>query len=224
MTTQSKFDTVIFDLDGTIVDTAFDVMTCVNLVREEWGLSPISLIETQQAIGPGPRRFVEMVLPPELYYRRKEFMQRFRNLYQNHLLDQTRLFPGIMELLQELKRGKIKMVVATNKPRSFCLGILKGLNCQSFFNFILGPEDVTNHKPQPDIVLKAIELTQSTVKRTLMIGDTDNDIMSGRNAGVKTCAVTYGYGSENLLRALRPDFLVSHPSEITVIILNCQTQ
>ena len=218
MKNRLKFDTIIFDLDGTLVDTVSDVMVCVNLVREEWSLPPISRVEAQRAIGPGPQRFVEAVLPPELHSRSKKFIRSYRDLYQSNLLDQTRLFPGVLELLQELQQLKIKMGVATNKPRFFSQRILEGLDCQKFFSLLLGPEDVVKHKPQPDIVLKAVELTHSSLERTLMVGDTDNDIISGQNAGVKTCAVTYGYGAEDVLRALQPDFLVSQPHEIMTIV------
>jgi len=212
------FRTLIFDLDGTLVDTARDVHFCINQARAQMGLPPISLEQAQQSIGPGPNKFVEIVLPPEKRDRLDDFIRIFRGFYLGHLSDHSRPFPGVEGVLTELQRQGFVLVVATNKPRRYTEKLLRDVGLWSCFSYILTPDDVANRKPEPDIVFKALEVTQTQPGEALFVGDTDNDILAGQAAGVPTCGVTYGYGSRELLRQLNPDFLIDRPEELLDIV------
>jgi len=211
-----NFDTIIFDLDGTLADTAEDVRYCANITLREMGLSEINLEQAKRAIGPGPDNFARITLPLDRQDLYPEFIQRFRAYYAQHYLRQTRLFPGVPELLERLNGHKL--VVATNKPLGFSRQILTGLGILQRFQLVIGPEEVTQLKPHPEMIEKAIERVGGTKEKTLMVGDTDNDVRSAKAAGVKICAVTYGYSPAEVLRQEKPDYMIDHPRQLLSIL------
>ncbi|HDZ11223.1 MAG TPA: HAD family hydrolase, partial [Bacteroidetes bacterium] len=162
-------------------------------------------------------KFAEIVIPEERQDLFDEFIRLFRQCYMAHLTDRTRPFRGVRDTLKRMRDIDLILAVATNKPRRFTVKLLKDLNLLDYFTHILTPEDVPHRKPAPDIILKALEITGTPASETLFIGDTDNDILSGKAAGVWTCGVTYGYGPVELLKKLKPDFLVDRPDGISEI-------
>ena len=214
----TNYRAVIFDLDGTLADTAPDVHKSMNLLRARYGLPPISLEEAKKSIGPGPDLFAKHIAPGASPAKMKEIIREFRSIYSEHLLDQTRLFPGIREVLDELSELGIALAVVTNKPTAYSRAILEGLGVADRFRAILGPEAVERQKPAPDAILKAMELLGTKPHETLMVGDTEYDIRAARAAGVPVCAVEYGYSPPHLLRRFAPDYLVKQPQEILEIV------
>ncbi|NOY76483.1 MAG: HAD-IIIA family hydrolase [Calditrichaeota bacterium] len=212
------FDLLIFDLDGTLVDTARDVHFCVNKARADFNLPPLTLEEARKSIGPGPNTFVDLVLPPDQKHRLDEFIKKFRACYIDHLTDHSRPYPGVVELLHHLQMRQIPLVVATNKPRRYTEKLLRDLDLRKFFSGIFTPDDVTSRKPDPEMIVKILEEMRTRAGDALLIGDTDNDILAGKGAGVWTCAVTYGYGPEEVLQNLEPDFVIDQPKEILEIL------
>ncbi len=212
------FRTLIFDLDGTLVDTVQDVHFCINQARAQMGLPPLTLKQARESIGPGPNKFVEIVLPPEKQDKLDDFIRIFRGFYIDHLSDHSRPFPGVEQVLTELQKRGFILVVATNKPRRYTEKLLRDMGLWSYFPTIFTPEDVSNRKPEPDIVFKALDVTRTQPEEALFVGDTDNDILAGQAAGVRTCGVTYGYGSREMLRQLNPDFLIDRPEELLDIV------
>jgi len=210
----SNYALVIFDLDGTLVDTAADVHFSMNLLRAENGLPPISFEEAKKAIGPGPDLFVKYLTPTPGQIDIKEIVRRFREIYWQHLLEQTCLFPGMESTLNLLAELRIKLAVATNKPGAFSRRILEGLGVAHHFLAILGPDDVEKQKPAPDVIYKAMAQADTTSAETLMVGDSEFDIRAARAAGVDICAVSYGYSPAELFTQLPPTFLVTRPEEI----------
>ena len=209
-------DTVIFDLDGTLADTAVDVQNGVNHALDEMGYSPLPINQVMQAIGPGKEEFVKIIFPEEDNPDMKSFLEIFRQNYWDHCLDQTKLFPGIYEVIKEIN-GR-KLAVASNKPKKYTEKILDGLGIKSFFNRVVGPEDVKRPKPYPDMILKVLELIGSSHQNTLFVGDTDKDMRAGKDAGVKLCGVRYGYGSSEDIVRLNPDYMIDCPEELLAIL------
>ncbi len=212
------FKTILFDLDGTLVDTVEDVHFCINQARAQMGLPPISREKSRESIGPGPNKFVEIVLPPERQDELDDFIRIFRACYIDHLSDHSRPFPEVKEMLTELERRGLVLTGATNKPRRYTEKLLRDVGLLHFFPHIFTPDDVANRKPAPDIILRALEVTETLPEDALFVGDTDNDILAGKAAGVWTCGVTYGYGPREIFVRLRPDFLIDRPTELLDIV------
>jgi len=211
----NRFDTIIFDLDGTLADTAPDVLAGVNRALDKMGARPITLDQVKRAIGPGKEEFIRMVFPDTGKHDVKTFLTTFREIYWDHCLDQTKLFVGMDRVLEKLKDRTLG--VASNKPRSFTEKILEGLGIRNLFDEVVGPEDVTHTKPHPEMIVRILERVGGKPSRTLFVGDTDKDMLAGRGAGVRVCGVRYGYGILEEIELQRPDFLVDLPLELLEI-------
>jgi len=214
----TRYRLIIFDLDGTLADTAPDVHKSMNLLRAQYGLQPISLEEAKKAIGPGPDLFVRHLTPEQKNVDMGKVIKHFREIYAQHLLDTTRLFPGMAELLDELAQNGFQLLVVTNKPERFSRQILTGLGVANLFVEILGPEAVDRQKPAPDPILKAMHIAGTDARRTLMVGDTEYDIRAAKAAGVDVCAVGWGYTPVEQLRQYDPDYLIRSPEELLGVL------
>jgi 2-phosphoglycolate phosphatase len=215
---KSSFDTLIFDLDGTLIDSAPDVHFSVNCALKEMGAPLISRDEIKRAIGPGQDGFLKVVFPDGKKADVHRFIPIFRKYYWEHCLDQTVLFPGIQILLSTLT--DTQFAIASNKPKAFIERIMTGLNILGRFRCVVGPEDVEHVKPDPEMVVKVLELCGCVPDRALLIGDTDRDIMAGCAAGVHVCGVKYGYGNIHEIEIQKPDFLIDRAEKLLDIVGN----
>ena len=211
-----RYHAIIFDLDGTLVDTAPDVLQSANHTLRKLGMREITLEEARRSIGPGPDNFARIVLPEGQLHRYDEFIRLFRQHYRDHCLDTTRPFPGVPEVLEALVG--VPKAVASNKPREYTQAILQALELSRHFDTVVGPEDVARVKPAPDMLLLAARRLGVDPAQTLMVGDTDNDVLAARSAGMPVCAVTWGYSPEEHLRSLHPDFLIDEPFQLLEIV------
>ncbi|HPG39198.1 MAG TPA: HAD-IA family hydrolase [bacterium] len=214
----TAFDLIIFDLDGTLYDTAPDVHDCVNLALNQMDLPPVSLQQTMQAIGPGPGMFSKIILGEANVHRYDEYIQLFRPLYHQKCLDKTRPFQGIVELLNSLQ--DYYKAVATNKPTTGTTIILKGSGLFEYFNLVIGPDCVEHAKPAPDMVYHAAAKLNVPLEKTLLIGDTDNDILAANAAGCYSCLAGWGYSAEKNKLQKISDFYAAHPLDILNILTN----
>jgi phosphoglycolate phosphatase len=212
------FDTLIFDLDGTLIDSAPDVHFSVNCALKEMGAPTISRKEIRRAIGPGQDGFLKVVFPDGKKADVNRFISIFRTTYWEHCLDRTELFPGIRTVLSALKDKQF--AIASNKPKAFVEKIAAGLNILNRFRCVVGPEDVKHVKPDPEMIVKVLKLCGCGPDRALLIGDTDKDMMAGRAAGVSVCGVRYGYGGIQELKMQEPDFLIDRAEELMDIVGN----
>ncbi len=212
------FDLVIFDLDGTLVDTETDVYNSLNLALEKMALPRITLDTAKKAIGPGPNEFIKHVLGEHNLHRAEEFRDIFRPIYWRHCTDHSKLFDGIMPLLIELKNKRIHLAIATNKARSGTDPILQALNVLDFFHLIMTRTEVENPKPAPDMILAACERLNVPPEKTLMLGDTDNDILAARAAGVKSALALWGYSDHKQALTKLASFAVDHPLKVLELI------
>lgn len=211
-----SYDTVIFDLDGTLADTLPDVAHSINGARERMGFGPIPESQVRRAVGPGREEFIQIIFPEVDCPDDKAFLSNFRDIYWHRCLRTTTLFPGMEDVLIQLKDHNL--AVATNKPMRFSEKILRGLNVWGRLKLALGPEDVKHAKPHPEMVVKAMEMMQTKPSKTLFVGDTDKDLLAGRGAGVDVCGVLYGYGEQAVLEKNRPDYMIKSPIELLSII------
>ncbi len=218
MNTKKDYQLIIFDLDGTIADTVKDVQFSMNVLRTELDLPPLSLHDTKKCIGPGSGLFVKYITPDKKNI--KHNLKKFSQIYSQHLLEKTVLFPGIKTTIQRLYQAGRKLAVVTNEPGLESRFILKGLKIDHYFLTILGPEDVKNQKPARDSILMAIDMAGVNSTETWMVVDTEYDINAARAAHEYVCAVEYGYTSAKELKQLNPDFLVDNCEKIFFLVSN----
>jgi len=214
-----QFDLVIFDLDGTLIDTSVDVHICLNLTLEQMGLPTIDMAAAKQAIGPGPDHFTKYVLSGEAN-RAEEFHQIFRPIYWERCADNAEPFEGIQELLLELQDKGIKRAVATNKADRGTHIVLNALELAHHFDIILSRDDVENHKPAPDMLLKACQELDVHPDNALMLGDTDNDILAANSASIKSALALWGFSDHFDELKKISTFAVEHPLDVLEIIEN----
>ncbi len=207
---------IIFDLDGTLVNTVQDVHDSVNLTLKEMGLPKVTLEQTKKAVGPGPAFFSKIILGEDNTHRFDEYRDIFRPIYHERCLFKTKPFPGITELLKKLK--DYKLAVATNKPSNSTNLILEGLNLNGYFHLIVGADYVEHTKPHPDMIFYTCSKLGVPPQETMIIGDTDNDILAANSAGAYSCLAGWGYSSEKENLAIISDFSIEQPLDALKIL------
>ena len=184
---------VIFDLDGTLVDSLEDLAASINFMRHQFSLQPLSTESVRQCIGKGARNLVARTLPEQ-----SEEIDRALSLFLEHngnnIAVHSRLYPGAMPLLTALKQAGIPLVVVSNKDTALSRHLLTTLKIADYFHEILGGDALPHCKPSPEPLLEAISRTGACADTTVMIGDSSNDFDAARAAGVRSIACTFGFG------------------------------
>jgi len=196
-------DLILFDLDGTLIDSGADIAKSVNLLRRSESLPPLATPVIESFVGNGVRRLLrrafEETLSPiqdETNRRRRldALHEAYRATYQAHLLDQTRMFPGVEEALNTL-RGRIPMAILTNKPFRETEMILEGLSMSAFFDEVCGGDTFARKKPDPIGAETLLARFGVTAPNGIMVGDSIVDQGLAESANLPFCLVTYGLGS-----------------------------
>ena len=204
---------MIFDLDGTLVDSKDDLTAAVNFIRRKYTLSDINSAEVASYLGNGIRRLIDSVLPNELS---KEDKQNafliFNQYYSEHLLDTTYVYPGICDMLRALP--STKKAVLSNKTEVYTKKIIEKLGLAEYFIKICGGDTFPEKKPSCLPINSIIKELNVKKDHTVMVGDGVNDILCGKSAGISTIAVLYGYSSRAKIEANSPSFIASNPSDI----------
>ncbi|WP_224961282.1 HAD family hydrolase [Geomonas subterranea] len=200
---------LIFDLDGTLIDSLPDLTDATNLIRERNGLPRIGVSDVRKLVGQGARSLVERALPgvgePEVEQALEEFLAY--NLA--HIADKTHPYPGVPETLIELSGLGIPMVVLSNKNVALCREVLGKLGLERHFTGIFGADSFPYRKPSPEPVLAVLSEFGVAAGQCVMVGDSVNDIAAGGGAGVWTVGCSYGYGDASELEEAHyrvPDF------------------
>lgn len=177
-----RYDLLVFDLDGTLIDSAADISASLNRTLARLGRERVPHERVLAAIGSGVRKLIERVTAPPI----EPVMEAFLEHYAEHLLDETALFPGVIETLAKLPGRKI---VLSNKPAALSKRIVEGLGILRFFEAVYGGDSFPVRKPDPE----CWRLATVGSSHPVMIGDSGTDVQTAKNAGAPAIAVTYGY-------------------------------
>lgn len=216
-----NFRALLFDLDGTLIDSRADLVTSVNLMLDELSYGTLSATQIISFVGEGIRLLIERSLRACLQHEPQEAqilqaLEVYAGKYREHLLDQTRLYPEVAETLQALSH--LPKAVVTNKPHEFTLTILDALDVQPHFVAVIGGDSLPERKPSPAPLLEAARLCEVAPEDCLMIGDTRIDMLSGQAAGMKTCGYIAGFRGKEELEAARADFLIERFGELRELV------
>ncbi|MFH1854253.1 MAG: HAD-IA family hydrolase [Candidatus Omnitrophota bacterium] len=211
-----NIDLMIFDLDGTLIDSKKDIVSAVSYMLKKMRFKERPYDDIISYIGTGVRDLVAKSIGEENRNSFDEALTVFRDYYKEHSTDQTRPYPGAVNTLKHFK-GKTKVIV-TNRDREFAKLTIDLLGLGGYFEGIIGGDDQNCVKPMAcplNSILSRFNVERSKV---IMIGDMDLDIMAGKNAGVYTCGVTYGIGKKEDIIKAQPDFIIDNISELNNIV------
>jgi phosphoglycolate phosphatase len=204
---------IAFDLDGTLVDTAPDLVGTLNVILAEEGLQPLAMAHARDLIGHGARRLLERgfqaagePLPDE---RMPALFDRFVARYQAHIADESRPFPGVVDALEALRADGARLAVCTNKPTGLSNRLLGALDLARLFEAVVGPDGAPGAKPDPRHLLTAVAAAGGTPDRAIMVGDAATDAGAARAAHVPLILVSFGY-TDVPAADLEPDILIDH--------------
>ena len=202
------FDLLVFDLDGTLIDSELDLALAVNAVRANAGLGPIEHGTIASFVGDGAPMLIRRSLGHDAAHEQiEEGLHFFYSYYREHMLDHTYLYPGVREGLDQFLDSGVRMAVLTNKPVRFSQGIIDGLGLAGHFQRVYGGNSFETKKPHPEGLSFLMRELVAPKERTLMVGDSAVDVQTARNADVRCCGVSYG---------LRPETFQGHPPDVLV--------
>lgn len=205
---------VIFDLDGTLVDSVDDLCNSVNAARAYMGLPPLPHDLVASYVGNGAPVLIRRAMGPEASEEQvQEALSFFLSYYREHMLDHTRPYPGVVETLEQLRGQGVKMAVLTNKPQRFSRDLCAGLGLSQYFFQIYGGNSFEQKKPDPIGIRTLMQEAGAKQAETWMVGDSATDVLTARNAGVRSVGVTYGISPQSL-RETPPDFLIDSMTEL----------
>lgn len=206
---------IVFDLDGTLVDSLPDLAAAANFALRQLGLPEHTLQTHRQLIGQGEKNFVLRFLGPDHHHLFDQALGFYLEHYSQNLGNRTRLYPGVAETLARL--SPLKLAVLSNKREDLSQGVIETVGVAGLFKAVRGGDSYGVLKPNPEGLSALISELGEQPARTLMVGDKAADILAGRGAGARTAAVTYGYGDKEALEAARPDLILDAFSQVAEI-------
>lgn len=212
---------LLFDLDGTLVDSRADLVKSVNLAIAEMGMPALEDQLVMTFVGEGIQLLIERALEAALgrapqQNETQEALVKYRRHYREHLLDETRPYPeveSVLEYFADLPKG-----VVTNKPVDFSLMVLEGLGLSGHFAAIIGGDSLPRRKPSPEPALEAARLCERDPRECLLIGDSRIDIEAGRAAGMTTCGFVAGFRGRDELVKAEADVLIERFGELRDLV------
>jgi len=209
--------TIIFDLDGTLIDSEGDLARAVNHALKAIGEPRQPQARITSFIGNGLRFLLINVLGPGKENLFPQARVAFNEYYLAHCTDKTKLYPGVLDFLKKYS-PKLKMAIVTNKPQVFAEKIAEDLGIDRYFSLISGGDSFPKGKPHPQPLLEALAKMGGKPETSLMVGDGPQDLEAGKAAGIKTCVVRYGFGFKESLIELIPDFVIDQFKELENIV------
>ena len=212
---------LIFDLDGTLADTAVDLMTTLNVILAREGLAPVALASARNMVGAGARALIVrgfaqdgQSLPPENLQR---LFGEFVEYYDAHIADHSRLFPGAEAALDRAAWDGDRLAVCTNKLERSSHLLLRALGIADRFQFVCGEDTFDVAKPDPRPLVETIARVGGDLARSIMVGDSRSDVGAARAAGIPVITVDFGY-SDVPVAELHPDQVISHFDELEAAV------
>ncbi|QNH02036.1 phosphoglycolate phosphatase [Pseudomonas sediminis] len=210
---------VMFDLDGTLIDSVPDLAEAVDRMLVEMGRAPAGVEKVRDWVGNGARVLVRRALAGGLDHaavgeaETEEALARFLDIYADcHNL--TALYPGVHELLEALSTAAVELAVVTNKPERFVAPSLEQVSLGGYFRWIIGGDTLPQQKPDPAALLQVMHLAGVEAAQSLFIGDSRNDVLAARAAGVPCIAVSYGYNHGRPIAEEKPGLVVDSLAEL----------
>ena len=201
---------LIFDLDGTLIDSRRDLAGAVNYMRQSMGLEPLECERVVRFIGNGLNSLIRRsIADADVDF--DTAVTRMKKFYADHLVESTTLYAGVADTLRQLKEKNLKLAVVTNKPGQAAEKILEELGISVYFSDIIGGDGQFPLKPEPDALLALQKKYQAKPEGCWMIGDHYTDLEAGRRAGFRRIMANYGFGEA---REERPDYSIEHFPEI----------
>ena len=210
----SKIEAVIFDLDGTLLNTLYDLTDSVNFALEKYGMPQRSIEEIRAFVGNGLRNLMTQAVPDgEENPVFEELFEFFREYYKMHCNVKTAPYEGIPELLRELKKQGVQMAIVSNKIDS---GVkeLNEIHFSEYVQVAIGEREGIARKPEPDSVIEALRILGIEKEKAVYVGDSDVDIYTARNAQVQCVAVTWGFRDEAFLKSHGAELMIHNPLEL----------
>ena len=213
--------TVLFDLDGTLVDTAHDLGLALNLQRKKYGLAPLGMDKIRPVASHGSRGLLELgfgLIPQDASFDAMRI--EYLDLYETVFTRQPVFLPGIEVLLKELTQAGLQWGIVTNKPRRFSVDLIKSIklldtNLHDLSACLLCGDDALQPKPAPDILLMACSITNTKPSECVYVGDAERDVEAGKAAGMKTVVALFGYiATTDEPDTWGADWLISTPAEL----------
>ncbi|HEY8458968.1 MAG TPA: phosphoglycolate phosphatase [Blastocatellia bacterium] len=216
-----SYQCLLFDLDGTLVDSRADLINSVNLMLTELGRGTLPDARVIGFVGEGARLLVERALGADQDVRPScqdvdHALEIFRRHYREHLLDQTRVYAGVEETLARLRH--IPKAVVTNKPYEFTIPLLEGVGLLSYFEVIIGGDCLPERKPSPLMLFEAANKCGAQASQCLMVGDSRVDVEAGKAANMKTCGYVPGFRGRTELVEAGVDYVIERFSELCSLV------
>lgn len=209
---------IIFDLDGTLIDSVEDLTSAVNAMLGHFGRPPLTVEHVQGYVGNGVAVLVQRALgngaSEEL---RAEGLAFFLEYYSKHALDRTTLYSGIRGLLDDLRSMDHRMAVLSNKPARISQDIVNGLDIGKYFFRVYGGDSFLTRKPDPGGLMALMGEAAVTSRDTLLVGDSPVDVHTAHNAGVRCCGALWGF-QPHLLQNAAPEILIAKPHQLFAYI------
>lgn len=220
---------LLFDLDGTLVDSVPDIANAANLMLEQLGLARADDQDLRKWVGNGASRLVKRALtgqvdgePEAAVF--KQALPLFFDLYADNVYVDSTLYPGVIETLEYFEQEGFVMGCVTNKPFRHTVSLLEDAGLARFFSSIVAGDTLTTQKPHAQPLLHAAEQLGVSAQNCIMIGDSVNDILAGQAASMPVFCLTYGYNQGLHLGAKNPDVLVDHFSDLTGLVAKAQAR
>jgi len=211
-------DLLIFDLDGTLIDSKKDLADSVNAMRVWRGLPPLADDRVSSYVGDGAPTLVRRALPGASEEDLSQALRFFLDYYREHMLDATTLYPGVREALNRLHDAHVPLAILTNKPVKFSVQLIERLGLTPHFFRVYGGNSFEEKKPNPIGIEKLVSELGAARERTTMVGDSAVDVRTARNARVQACGVSWGFQPETFADA-PPDFVIDAMEALVARVL-----
>ncbi len=217
----TSFTALIFDLDGTLIDSAPDVCASINQTLSVMGRAPVTVDNIKSLVGFGARTLCEKTLAMTGEHSNEEdtdfLLTGFLECYRTNPSNYTVIFPGVLKALNLFKDGGIQLGICTNKPEVTCFPVLDSLGLRKFFSSVICGDTLKFRKPDPRHVLHTLDEMGANVNNAALVGDSEADIKAAKNAGIPSVLVSFGY-CHVPLDVLNPNAIIDHFDDLELAL------